>query len=218
MIFVGIDFSLNSPGICLSDAGEFTFLSVFNTSKVYKGKKELLDTDYDRYPEISLARRAPNLKMNLVRYESPDGSYDQKQAAKLINNKERVKNIVKIITDNVSTHDIIIGIEGYSYSSATTNIIDIAETVGILKYVLAEWLGAGRIHTFAPSEIKKFATGKGNANKVAMYEKFLEQELALAEFLKKEKMIEEYKNILSPFDDLIDAYYIAKILESKNAN
>ena len=65
---------------------------------------------------------------------------------------------------------------------------------------------APTVSVFAPSEIKKFATGKGNANKMLMYEAFLEEtgdDLALL------FGIDTY-NGESPVSDIVDSYYIAK--------
>ena len=59
---------------------------------------------------------------------------------------------------------------------------------------------------FAPSTIKKFATGKGNANKELMYEAFVEE---TGDDLAKLFEFDPYKG-QSPVSDIIDSYYIAK--------
>ena len=59
---------------------------------------------------------------------------------------------------------------------------------------------------FAPSEIKKFATGKGNANKMLMYEAFVEE---TGDDLANLFEIDDYSG-QSPVSDIVDSYYIAK--------
>jgi hypothetical protein len=60
----------------------------------------------------------------------------------------------------------------------------------------------------APTHIKKFATGKGNAKKEMMYESFLtetQRNLQLELEIKSEK-------IGNPVSDIVDSYYICKYL------
>jgi hypothetical protein len=59
-----------------------------------------------------------------------------------------------------------------------------------------------------PTVIKKFATGKGTANKDIMYEAF-QAELLTPPNL-KESLIPKAKNIISPVSDIVDSYFIAK--------
>lgn len=99
--------------------------------------------------------------------------------------------------------DSIIRIEGYSYGSVGKHF-QIAENCGVLKQTL--WQNNFLFETVAPTAVKKYATGKGNANKELMYESFVEKtNIGLKELfnLKGEK-------IPSPVSDLVDAYFIAK--------
>ena len=94
-----------------------------------------------------------------------------------------------------------VAFENYAYSS-TGMIFDLAESTGILKWRI--YNENKKLRFFAPSLIKMFATTKGNAD--------------------KQKMIETYKNIGNPlnlpnsllekhpFEDIIDAYFITKLL------
>lgn len=99
-----------------------------------------------------------------------------------------------------------IGLEGYAFG-AKGQVFNIGENTGILKYKLAERV-ANKMSVYAPSEIKKFATGKGNANKIQMYEAFIEEtgdDLSLI----FGPWDQGYKG-QSPVSDIIDSYYIAK--------
>jgi Holliday junction resolvasome RuvABC endonuclease subunit len=105
-------------------------------------------------------------------------------------------------------------IEGYAFG-AVGRVFQIAENAGLLKY--KTWKAGIPYSIFAPSEIKKHATGKGNSNKEKMYEAFLAETSV---------DIREKLNIIkptqwNPLSDIVDSYYIAKLgfmKERENAN
>jgi hypothetical protein len=98
-----------------------------------------------------------------------------------------------------------IGIEGYSYGSSG-KVFHIAENTGILKYKLYQM--SIPLTIYPPTEIKKFATGKGNADKEKMYDAFLQETLV---DIKKIINYEKAK-IDSPLSDIVDSYFICKKL------
>ena len=101
-----------------------------------------------------------------------------------------------------------VGLEGYAYN-ATGRVFNIAENTGVLKYKL--YTRSIPIEVIPPSEVKKFATKKGNASKNLMYEKFLEEtNVPLQSFFGMDG-----KEIKSPLSDVVDAYYICKYLRYK---
>ena len=67
------------------------------------------------------------------------------------------------------------------------------------------------LSVFTPSEVKKFATGKGNANKKDMYDAFVKE----TKVKLKEKISPKKKDIGNPVSDIVDSYYICKLLYSK---
>lgn len=96
-----------------------------------------------------------------------------------------------------------IGIEGYSFGSKG-KVFHLAENCGLMKWHLYKQNFA--FEAFAPTVIKKFATGKGNANKDAMYAAFVQEtSVRLADILTPKK-----KKLGSPVTDIVDAYYILK--------
>ena len=98
-----------------------------------------------------------------------------------------------------------IGLEGYAYN-ATGRVFNIAENTGVLKYKL--YTRSIPIEVISPSEVKKFATKKGNASKGLMYEKFLEEtNVPLQAFFGSAS-----KEVKSPVSDIVDAYFICKYL------
>jgi len=98
-----------------------------------------------------------------------------------------------------------VAIEGYSYSSSG-KVFHIAENTGILKYKLYQM--SNPLTVYPPTEIKKFATGKGNSDTEEMYQSFLDETLV---DLRKILLYERNK-IESPLSDIVDSFYICKKL------
>ena len=108
---------------------------------------------------------------------------------------------LKTLTSNNVTKCFI---EGYAFN-AVGRVFQIAENTGQLKYRL--WKDKIPFQVFAPPEIKKFATTKGNANKEKMYESFFEETMV---DIRVELDILN-KNQWNPVSDIVDSYYIAKL-------
>lgn len=123
--------------------------------------------------------------------------------------EERFDNISNYFLEILLQYQITdFAIEGYSYGS-TGNVFDIAENTGVLKHRLFK--NNINIHIFPPTEIKKFATSKGNANKQGMFDAFLEQESV--DF--RTKINYTKTSIDNPVSDIVDAFYILKVLNEK---
>ena len=65
-----------------------------------------------------------------------------------------------------------------------------------------------RITSVPPSMVKKYATGRGNANKEVMYEAF-NAELVTPPDL-QQRLKPKSKKLSNPVTDIVDAYFIAK--------
>lgn len=98
--------------------------------------------------------------------------------------------------------DLVI-IEGYSMGSRG-HVFDIAENTALLKYKL--YREDIPIHICPPTTLKKFATGKGNSDKDAMYSSFKE----FTEVNLRKLFNYKGKKIGSPISDIVDSYYLAK--------
>lgn len=98
-----------------------------------------------------------------------------------------------------------IALEGYAYG-AQGRVFHIAENTGILKYKLYQ--ASMPLEIVQPSHVKKLATGKGNADKLKMYEAFIKETgVPLKDIISPNK-----KEIGNPVSDLVDSYYICKTL------
>ena len=175
---VGIDYSLNSPAVCVSTNGGTSFSDCYfyylTSKKKYMGK----------------------MLENVIGYEHKEYNGPI----------ERFKNLSDWVLHILDTlhkkqTDKNIFIEGYSYGSKGQAIFQIAENGGILKYRLQKRYNC---RTIVPSVIKKFATGKGNADKEKMYEQFTRTQGV--DLMK----VFDVQKLNNPITDIIDSYYIMR--------
>ena len=193
MMIVGIDYSMTSPAVCCCP-------SPFHYSKCsfmfITGKKKLV------IPGMFGTKIHGLL---LQEYKNPP--YEYKIHYK--DNLERFTKLADMTVEWILEQPTAIlmrnydGLEGYAFG-AKGQVFNIGENTGILKFKLQKV--ASSVSVFAPSQIKKFATGKGNANKLLMYEAFTEE---TGDDLAQLFGLDPY-NGESPLSDIIDSYYIAK--------
>ena len=96
----------------------------------------------------------------------------------------------------------IASLEGYAMG-AKGKVFHIGENTGLLKHIM--WKNKLKFISPPPTVVKKFATGKGNANKEAMEAAFLEQ----PNFSIRDLLMQTAAQF-NPSSDLIDAYFMAK--------
>ena len=120
-----------------------------------------------------------------------------------LNNIERFNNIANWVLSLLNKNDTI-KLEGYAMGITKGLVFNIGELTGILKLRL--WENNYNIESIAPSANKRFATGKGNANKDIMFNAFLsETKLDLLSLFNCNKVV-------NPISDIVDAYYLNKYI------
>ena len=127
-----------------------------------------------------------------------------------LTDQERYENIaswVLAILADFNKEEIVILIEDYSFGSKG-RVFNLAENCGILKYMLFK--NGYRFFTVAPTVVKKYATGKGNATKEKMYEAFVNDT-----FVDLHSIISPTTKLGSPTTDIVDAWYIARYMIDK---
>lgn len=182
MIIAGIDYSLCGPAICLYKQSDAKRFCYSDCSFFFL-------TDNKRQSEI----RTTNIfGERLTDWDSSE---------------QRYETIADWALDIVMgcSH---IAVEGYAYAATSNRIFQVAENTGLLKYKLYQ-LGVP-VTVIPPTDVKKFATGKGNADKNAMYTAFLHETGANIKALLTPKREE----CVSPVSDIVDSYYICKRLFS----
>ena len=178
---IGIDYSLNSPAICIA-TGDLSFENCkfyyVSSKKKYIGNfgKNIIGSEYKEWTDpIQRFNNLANWALKSMRSYGDMNLFDGQQT---------------------------VHIEGYSYGSKGQAIFQIAENCGILKHVLLS--KKLKYVTVAPSIVKKFATDKGNANKELMYEQFCKD--TKTDLMKMMDM----QTLSNPVTDIVDAYYIAR--------
>lgn len=193
-VFIGIDPSLNSTGICIikyeNDQLINKYFAIIKPNKLTKKEMIAQDTylffDYVLFDKIDLK----NILDNHI--------HEDTKTNNLINSMER---IIDIIRENTTELDkIFIVQEGISYGSTlkTKSIFDLAGLNYMIRYRLKKFIDKRFIYSnyiiATPTEIKKFATGSGNC--------------------KKDIIVNNFKILFPDFDlpkidDICDAYYMA---------
>ena len=181
MLHVGVDFSITSPCICF-----------WNSSK-----KHLFENSEFFFLGSS---KKTNFPENISFAES---SFSKDNSIRFSENAELLLAEIKKRLDKSAKYVIIL--EGYSMG-AKGRLFDIGEATGIFKYFLSQNSISPQI--VAPSAIKKHATGKGNANKFQMLDKFLEINTSLRNSTWVTDLITE-KRLQAPLPDIVDAFFIA---------
>ena len=175
MSILGIDLSLTSPSLCIYD------------------NNGVFDLDHVKIYYLTDVNKSIMQNKYLTGIKYPD--YQTQE--------DRYHVLSSWVLDRVKEHKVKqVFIEGYAFN-AVGRVFQIAENTGVLKYRL-KMVGLNTI-TVPPTVIKKYATGKGNANKEVMQASFLhETGINLKNTL---SLTEKQWN---PSSDIIDSYYVCK--------
>ena len=178
----GIDYSLTSPAICVwkkTDDGLFNF----DRCDVY-------------YLENSSRSRSPSHGI-LNLHADPYPNWESEE--------ERHDLLSDWAYQRVQGCEVFI--EGYAFATSGKSYVrSVAENTGLLKHKM--YKVKIPYQSVPPTVIKKYATGKGNANKDLMYEAFSDELLTPPDL--KSALTPISKKLTNPVTDIVDAYYIAK--------
>jgi len=194
---IGIDPSMNSTGLCIqsyNDDGikiyeKFYIIKPDKLSKKEQNAQEENDNfEYVIYP-----------KYDLTKYKEINHLHEY---YKTINMSNLVETIYNKIVDEMQRYmfddnlESFIVIEGISYGSSirTKSVFDLAGLNYLIRYKLIKVFEHSKFTIVPPSELKKFITGKGNANKETIVNLF--------------SLL--YPNLSLPkIDDIADAFFMA---------
>jgi hypothetical protein len=208
MTYVGIDFSLNSPGCCIKwEDGTYLFTSFYNNSG--RDPKKPIPKAFQLHDQLhkidAIIAMSYNRKVG-------DKNFLTREREKLIDGIELADFIAEYLIANVGTTHVKIALEGFSYGSTGNSFIDIVQYNSMLRYRLTQTFGADNIFIFQPSHVKKNA-GKGNANKHYMTKAFQDNvfndnDLKLSKLWQYCKDKDYSEKIPKPIDDIVDSYFI----------
>lgn len=204
ILYVGIDPSINSTGITIARyendvEAEIKFYIIKN-GKLTKRESAANDS-IDNFEYIIYN------KIDLTQFKDDNHVFEYYKTKNMV---EVVNTIYDLILNEVKKYSAIVNvvIEGISYGSSirTKSIFDLAG----LNYMIRYKLITGDIQHLnlsiaTPSNIKKYATGKGNANKESIMTIF-------------KYIFPEMQNI-PKLDDIADSYFMAMFsrdIECKN--
>lgn len=179
-IVIGFDYSMTCPAWCARWANAVHMHAFFN-GKVAEDHIKVTSNEYSFY--IWIHENVEPAGLQIARFDS--------LARKVLLPLNRYEH------DTTVTY-----IEGYSMGSKGA-VFNIAENTAILKHYLYR---VGLTPTeVAPTTVKKFATGKGNAQKEAMYDAFVAKT-----GLNLKELLTPTRKLGNPVTDLVDAFFIAE--------
>ncbi len=222
MNYVGIDPSLSSTAVTVYNKNGYFFFSFLkNWDKPTKWTKNIMDF----------------VSVKGVQYRTSD-NYSELENFKLEDYKKHVKNIVSDVSRVLVDGKLIFSIEGYSYNSETSSLIDLVSFSTLLRNSLLTNFDS-EMNVYSPSFLKKSSSGLAygwvaKGKKTIKYSTRNDQGIAGGDFKKREMMkalndypcdsrlsefIKEYydtlypmANIPSPISDLVDSYWLLKVL------
>ena len=175
-VIAGIDYSMTSPAVCIHTGDEW---SVNNCTFYYLTTKNKYLTHTD--------------KVRGSLYEE----FETQQ--------QRFNNLSNWALGIINAHGAKkVGLEGYSYGSTGSRLFEIGENTGLLKHKM--WTDGIDFEVYAPTSVKKFACGKGNANKEKIWEAFLEETQLNLFNLIGQQVGKDW----NPVSDMFDSYYMCK--------
>jgi hypothetical protein len=181
--FVGIDYSISSPGITILK--DTNILTPHNCNHYF----------FNGLKKLTYA----NIVSNVHEFKYPEYTT---QISKFSALSSKVMEFLK----ELDPKETLVAIEGYA-TGARGKVFHIGENTGILKAKLHE-AGFSIVpeELTSPKTIKKFTTGSGNAKKGDMYQSYLKDggnDIKL--------MLQPKKDIEKSFvADIIDSYYLCK--------
>jgi len=208
-IFIGIDFSLKSPGICIYKDNTYKWLSFISLDKKHTKKEIKVIEELSTLADVEVIELiSRDIKKKVLRSEFEKLRLYTDNALLIL---KHLKFAIGQRTDDTSLHFIF---EGYSYGSQTNNLIDIVGATTILKnMIILEFIYAeDSMIVLAPTTIKKQA-GHGRYNKRELWDVFSENRLGDKDIVKSDfynfaKELEIGKKVYAPLDDLVDSYLV----------
>lgn len=194
MIILGIDYSKNSPGVCIRRNSSLQFISF------YRGK------DSGKISAHYKTLREAGVSLHFYEHNQPKGmEYSESEVWKSMDASRFARWIVSHLPDEVD----FVGIEGFSYGSKGNSFVDVVGYGYAIRMAIIDKYSTDKFSVFSPGNVKRVA-GKGNAGKDQIMEFFLEsddRDLSKNVLWKglKNEIIDKQKK---PVDDLIDGYFV----------
>lgn len=204
ILYVGIDPSINSTGITIAryenDVEVEIKFYIIKNGKLTKRESAANDS-IDNFEYIIYN------KIDLTQFKDDNHVFEYYKTKNMV---EVVNTIYDLILNEVKKYTSVVNvvIEGISYGSSirTKSVFDLAGLNYMIRYkLITSDIQHLNLSIATPSNIKKYATGKGNANKESIMTIF-------------KYIFPEMQNI-PKLDDIADSYFMAMFsrdIECKN--
>ena len=192
-VFIGIDPSINSTGMTIrTDTGFCRFFIIKGDKLTKKEKNAQLDNS--EIFEYCLYQKENVKDTNNAHERELAKAHNLSTIADTIYNI--IEELLQQLRKTSSIDSVTICMEGISYGSIhSAAVMDLAGLNYLIRDRLHHHTVVGTLLVTPPAEIKKFATGAGNANKSLMITTFRGQ-------------FPDFE--LPKLDDVVDAYFMSK--------
>lgn len=201
-IFIGVDPSINSTGICILFYDDNDVLVKEEYYIVYPSKNKLTKKQVNINNTLKNFKYVSYEAEDLKEYKEEYFIYEKKKTENIMHLMFTIENIISKI--DIENNTIYVLQEGVSYGSSLRSkaIYDLA---GINYLLRSLFINKNHFNFIIspPKNIKKFITGKGNSNKDIINKIFLK--------------IHPEMQVIPKVDDLADAYYMAKFAKKLNS-
>ena len=213
-IYVGVDFSLNSPAFCCFTDSKFHWGSLTRSDRTFESLTKTKDKPY------SVLFGMEDFSLLFLDKKEMPSEYSQKERIKIDYFLELVEVFWSEIEKNLQdSSEVFLAMEGLSFASNGNALIDISMATALLRERIVNKIGSSNFWVFSPTSVKKFAV-KGNAKKDELYHAILNKKLPGTNFSQftnilqthKENWITNSGNVNKPLDDIIDASWICLYL------
>jgi len=193
-VIIGIDYSLNSTGICIRIGNEYKWGLVTSAKKsaLHKKLSQIVNIKYYDIPLMS-------------------DEYHKMFRLSIITDL-----IFEIIQDTIwnKEYDVEVRIEGFSYNSKGSSFIDLIQGQSFLRRDLIDYKLWP--HIIAPKMLKKKFTNSGNADKLVMLDSFMIISTNLRDKFNEinsndKALVTKGGKLVSPVSDLVDAFALTNI-------
>jgi len=221
MLEIGIDYSINSPAICVQNGSKLEFISLARIGVANEKFYETLESF-----KVKVITSNPLKNSPTVLDSSRESILDAISLA-----TKTVNGIIEICGPGDNTQNVL-AIEGFSFGSKGNRLAQLAGYQYVLRMQTLAYLispiNIENMWLFAPATVKSTAGAAGRGKgKGDMITAFLEHEDKLPGleehpfYIEMKKNPETFQNKKGkwqkPIDDLIDAYWILKTYHKKSS-
>ena len=205
MLLIGVDFSINKPGVTILKDGKYSFYGwPYNLQK--------------KLPAIYEEAGVNIINRTDVKEKGANTSEQMRFQV------ENAQYIAEAITDTLKPFlgkDTYIAFEGMSYGSSGDVILQLGGYKYMLMSELSKYIPFDNMFTYAPTSVKKTAgCSKRGLGKHAVIESFIfnSKENSLRTALRQEQlkfMKKGGNNYIDHLDDIVDSYWVLETMKER---